>query len=42
MSMVRARNFTFSYPGAEEHALDGVSFEIGRGETFGITGPVGA
>jgi energy-coupling factor transport system ATP-binding protein len=42
MSIVSAKNFTFTYPGAKQCALNGVSFDVERGEVLGIIGPVGA
>jgi fluoroquinolone transport system ATP-binding protein len=33
---------TFAYPGVERRAVDGVSFEVERGEIFGFLGPSGA
>ncbi|GAB4237651.1 MAG: energy-coupling factor transporter ATPase [Elainellaceae cyanobacterium] len=42
MQIVSAKDFKFTYPGAEERALNGVSFNIRRGEVLGIIGPVGA
>jgi len=42
MSIVNAKDFKFTYPGAEEEALKGVSFDVQQGEVLGIIGPVGA
>lgn len=42
MSIVNAKDFEFTYPGAEEKTLEGVSFSIERGEVLGIIGPIGA
>ncbi|WP_191247410.1 ABC transporter ATP-binding protein [Amycolatopsis deserti] len=39
---VSFENVSFSYPGAEEKALDGVSFEIRPGETVAVVGRNGA
>ncbi len=40
--IVDCRNLYFSYDGAEEHALNGVSLQIGEGEFFGIIGHTGS
>lgn len=42
MSIVNAKNFTFTYPGAEETTLNDVSLSIKQGEVVGIIGPLGA
>jgi energy-coupling factor transport system ATP-binding protein len=42
MSIVNAKNFTFTYPGADESALKEISFEIKNGETIGIIRPLGS
>jgi energy-coupling factor transport system ATP-binding protein len=42
MSIVSAKNFTFTYPGSDKSVLNEVSFEIGDGEVLGIVGPLGA
>lgn len=42
MSIIQAKNFSFSYPGVEEKAIDGVSFEIEPNEVVGLIGPLGA
>ncbi|NKQ53398.1 ABC transporter ATP-binding protein [Amycolatopsis sp. K13G38] len=39
---VEFRDVSFSYPGADEAALDGVSFEIRPGETVAVVGRNGA
>ncbi|MDT8910560.1 ABC transporter ATP-binding protein [Amycolatopsis sp. PS_44_ISF1] len=39
---IRFESVSFSYPGAEEPALDGVSFEITPGETVAVVGRNGA
>ena len=39
---IEFQNVSFSYPGAEEKALDGVSFEIRPGETVAVVGRNGA
>jgi len=36
------RDLTFAYPGAEEPALSGVSFELKAGQKLGLIGPVGS
>lgn len=35
------RNFSFSYPGAEDEALHDLTFEIEPGETIGVVGKIG-
>ncbi|WP_433133933.1 ABC transporter ATP-binding protein [Micromonospora sp. CA-240977] len=44
--LVHARQLTKIYPPrgstAEFHAVDGIDFEVGRGESFGLLGPNGA
>jgi energy-coupling factor transporter ATP-binding protein EcfA2 len=42
MSIVKAKNLTFCYPGSDESALKEVSFEIHENEVVGIVGPPGA
>jgi len=42
MSIVNAKNFTFTYPGSDESVLNEVSLEIKDGEVLGIIGPLGA
>lgn len=41
-NIVDCRNLYFSYDGAEEHALNGVSLQIREGEFFGIIGHTGS
>ncbi len=38
---VRFENVTFAYDGAERNALDGISMDIGAGETVALVGPSG-
>ncbi len=38
---VRFENVTFAYDGAERNALDGISLNIGAGETVALVGPSG-
>ncbi|MUG91397.1 ATP-binding cassette domain-containing protein [Scytonema sp. UIC 10036] len=42
MSVVNAKNFTFTYPGSDESALKEISLEINNSEIIGIIGPLGA
>ncbi|RUR75984.1 ATP-binding cassette domain-containing protein [Chlorogloeopsis fritschii PCC 9212] len=42
MSIVNAKDFTFTYPAADETTIDGISFEMKQGEVIGIIGPLGA
>jgi ATP-binding cassette subfamily B multidrug efflux pump len=39
---VELENVTFSYPGSQLPALDGVSFSLAAGRTLGIIGPTGS
>jgi fluoroquinolone transport system ATP-binding protein len=36
------RNLVYRYPGTSQPAVDSVSFDVGRGEIFGLLGPSGA
>lgn len=38
---ILCENLTYSYPGAESHALSDVSFEVNAGEYIGVVGPNG-
>lgn len=40
--MIRLSEVTYAYRGSDEKILNGVSFEIGEGEIFGLLGPSGA
>jgi fluoroquinolone transport system ATP-binding protein len=40
--MIEVRDLRFAYPGRKELTLQGLSFEIGKGEIFGFLGPSGA
>lgn len=40
--MITARNLSFSYRGAASPVLDGLDFEVGKGEVYGLLGPSGA
>ena len=40
--MISVRDMTFAYPGIDRRAVDGISFEVERGEIFGFLGPSGA
>lgn len=39
---LEVRNLTFTYPGAKQAALRGLSFTLHKGEVLGIVGPVGS
>ena len=39
---IEVENLTKRYPNARANAVDGVSFTVRRGETFGLLGPNGA
>jgi fluoroquinolone transport system ATP-binding protein len=40
--MIRVQNLEFTYPKSNKKAVEGVSFEIKKGEIFGFLGPNGA
>lgn len=40
--MIEVDELRFTYPGAERAAVDGLRFEVDRGEVFGFLGPNGA
>ena len=40
--MIRVEELLYTYPGAAEPTLDGLSFEIADGEILGFLGPSGA
>jgi len=40
--MIKVNNLTFKYDRKEKPTVDGISFEVGKGEVFGFLGPNGA
>ena len=40
--MITVQNLTYTYPGASQETLHGLSFKIAEGEIFGFLGPSGA
>ena len=40
--MINVENLQFTYPGAADLAVSGVTFSVGEGEIFGFLGPSGA
>ena len=42
MTMIEVSDLSLTYPGAQNPAVDGISFEVGQGEIFGFLGPSGA
>jgi fluoroquinolone transport system ATP-binding protein len=40
--VIRVEDLSYAYPGRAAPAVDGMSFEVGRGEVFGFLGPSGA
>lgn len=40
--MIRVRDLEYTYPGKDSPAVNGISFEISKGEIFGFLGPNGA
>lgn len=40
--MIQVQDLSFTYPGAEKPTLNGLNFDIDRGEIFGFLGPSGA
>jgi fluoroquinolone transport system ATP-binding protein len=41
-TMIQVRDLTYSYPKADRSAIQGLRFEVARGEIFGFLGPNGA
>lgn len=41
-AVIEVKDLTFTYPKADEPAVRGMSFSVGRGEVFGFLGPSGA
>ena len=39
---LKVKDLSFTYPGADRPALKNISFELHRGQTLGIVGPVGS
>lgn len=42
MTMIQVSDLSLTYPGTRNPAVDGISFEVGKGEIFGFLGPSGA
>lgn len=40
--MLEVKNLRYSYNGGKDYAVDGISFSVSKGETFGFLGPNGA
>jgi len=39
---IEFKDVSFAYPGSARHAVEGISFELGRGQTLAIIGPTGS
>jgi fluoroquinolone transport system ATP-binding protein len=41
-SVIAVNELRYTYPGRDRPAIDGMTFEVARGEVFGFLGPSGA
>ena len=40
--MIKAKDLSYTYPGASQPVLKGLNFDIAEGEIFGFLGPSGS